>query len=135
MIISYATKKTRSKDSQLTPGVYSSEVVDVKTPKGYDDNQAFEIVYSLTDTKTGEVFEKSEIFYNDFNNPRTATFLSYLVGHGVKIETTDDLLGLKETLTFAYVTSRGRRFLNISHRNFVAKPAVVQPTPKPKTGK
>ena len=134
MIISYAKNKVNSMQSnKLTPGVYSSEIVDVKTPKGYGDEQAFEIVYCLTDAKTTEVFEKSEIFFNDFDNSRTAKLLSYLAGHGVKIETTDDFVGLKEILTFAYETSKGRRFLNITHRDFVSKPTASQP--KPKTGK
>ena len=97
--------------------------------------QAFEIEYSLVDTTSGASYKKTEVYYNDLENQRTSAFLSYLANNGVQVETTDDFVGIKETLQFAYITSKGKRFLNITHRDFVSKPATVQPTPQPKTGK
>ena len=136
MIISYSPKKVNSKQAnKLIPGVYMSEIVDVKTPKGYGNEQAFEIEYSLVDTTSGASYKKTEVYYNDLENQRTSAFLSYLANNGVQVETTDDFVGIKETLQFAYITSKGKRFLNITHRDFVSKPATVQPTPQPKTGK
>lgn len=123
MLISYSKMKNSSGGSfnKLKPGLYSSEIVEVKTPEGYCDGEAFELIYRLTDDKTGTIYDKTEVFFNDTENPRTAALLDGFTQNGVQIAETDDFVGIKEQVTLQYAINKGRRFLNIVERTFVGK--------------
>ena len=123
MVISYSKMKNGSdgNTNKLKPGLYSSEIVEVRTPDGYCEDDAFELTYRLTDDQTGAVFTKREIFYNDSNNPRTAALLDGFAQNGVQIQETEDFVGIKEIVTLKYSIKKGRSFLNIVDRTFVGK--------------
>ena len=122
MIVSYGkTKNSSAKSDKLKPGLYSSEIVEVRTPEGYCDGEAFELIYRLTDDKTGTIYDKTEVFFNDTENPRTAALLDGFAQNGVQIAETDNFVGIKEIVTLKYSINKGRSFLNIVERTFVGK--------------
>lgn len=96
---------------------YSSIVKAVHAADGYDEGDAYRLIYELKDGDN--VIEYSEFFLNDTANPRTKALDDYLTENGVIIEKFEDLVGLEEVLTLVKQTHNGRSYLNVGKRKFV----------------
>jgi len=116
---SFAPLSRTSNKKKVVPGTYDSVVVEINPAPGWTAGKAYEFTYRLK-TNSGEA-EKKEVFVNSLKNPRTAWFVdTYLKEeNGVEILSLDELLGLKERLTYAYDEINGVKFLNISNREFI----------------
>ena len=100
----------------IMPGRYPGEIVEICNAPGYKPGHAFKLVYRVT-MKNGEVKIFEEIFINSDNNPRSAEFFEKMESYGVDTFDLENLVGLKEMLTFEKVTSNfGVPFINIVER-------------------
>ena len=102
---------------KLPEGVYDSVVIDVTWAAGYAPEEAYEIIYEITDNE-GNKYRHREIFKTNRRNLRTAEFEEYLAENG--IEDLADFKGKHERLTFAYQEAyNGSNYFNIVEREFI----------------
>ena len=102
---------------KLPEGVYDSIVIDVRWAEGYAPEEAYEIIYEISNDD-GNVYRHREIFKTNSRNLRTNEFETYLADNG--IEDIIDFKGKREKLTFNFVESYdGKTYFNITDREFV----------------
>lgn len=113
-------KRNNQKKQSLQPGTYLSKIVSVSDAKGYTEGDAYTLTYSVT-VADGTVIEKQDTFVNNINSSRTLELVEYLAKNGLELEDFEDLIGLQENLSFTWSVSEttGRRFLNVSKREFL----------------
>ena len=101
---------------KLTPGTYTSKVVEVRWAANYAPEEAYEIIYDVT--ADGKVYQYREIFFTNRRNIRTSNFEDYLANNDIAY--LDDFVGKTEELTFENVeASNGNTYLNITNRVFI----------------
>lgn len=115
---SFAPLGKISNNKKVLPGTYDSTVVAIVPAQGWAEGKAFEFTYKLK-TNSGET-EKKEVFVNSLKNPRTLEFVKYLANNGVEIESLEEVLGLKEQLTFEFDEINGVKYLNITSRRYIS---------------
>lgn len=102
---------------KLPEGVYDSTVIDVKWADGYAPEEAYEVIYEITDGE-GNTYHHREIFKTNRRNLRTNEFEEYLADNG--IEDLVDFKGKRERLTFEYQEGyNGKTYFNIKEREFI----------------
>ena len=102
---------------KLPEGVYDSVVVEIRWAEGYAPEEAYEVIYEITDGD-GNTYRHREIFKTHSRNLRTIEFEKYLADSG--IEDLEEFKGKRERLTFEYQEAyNGNRYFNIKEREFV----------------
>lgn len=97
------------------PGTYRSEIVSAEFDPGYAANGAFKVIYVLENDKK-QLFDFSEIFYNEPGATRTWDFIDTIEEYGADSENFVSFVGFKEIVNLQYVLSNGKRYLNITSR-------------------
>ncbi len=112
------TKKKTTND--IPVGKPIGKITDVVETEGYVKGDAFTIKYELI-YDNGKVYEHSEVFINDLDNPRTAAFEKHLTDNGIVFDDLDELVGITERLTVQKQVRNGRTFTNITEREFISR--------------
>ena len=104
-------------NKKLPEGIYDSVVIDVRWADGYTLEEAYEVIYEITDGE-GCAYRHREIFKTNSRNLRTTEFEEYLADNG--IEDLEEFKGKREKLTFEYQEAyNGKSYFNIKEREFV----------------
>ncbi len=114
---SFAHLGKDSNKKKIIPGTYDSTIVAIVPAQGWAEGKAFEFTYKLKSDSSEA--EKKEVFVNSLKNFRTLGFVEYLAKNGVEIESLEEVLGLKEQLTFEFDEINGVKYLNITMRKYV----------------
>ena len=81
-VIKPSNKKRSSRPSTIQPGTYTADAISITFYDKYADDEAFRIIYILTD-EDGNQFDYSEVFFNDTSNVRTMQFVEYCDEAGI----------------------------------------------------
>lgn len=114
-----ACKPKHGGNAQISPGTYQGEIVDMCNAPGYKPGAAFRLTYHIT-LKNGAMKIFEETFVNNENNPRSAAFFEKIESYGIDSYDLENLIGLREMLTFEKVVSvSGIPFTNIVSREII----------------
>lgn len=114
----FLTQSRKQRKSSLIPGTYQSLVTNIAIDDSYKDT-ALIVYYRLQ--KNNSFFEFSERFIKNSRFSRTLDFYEYLLKNGIESE--EEFIGCSENLELKWnFTSKGKRELTITDRNFVSFP-------------
>ena len=103
---------------KLVPGSYKSKLVRVEPATGWVPGAGYELIFEVKVAEDKNV-ERKTVFSSNVMNTRTKKFIDYLAENGILFDDFEDLIGLQETLYFAYEDVNGRKFLNVYKREFI----------------
>lgn len=102
----------KSAKKRLVAGRYTAEVTFCDYHPEYLNGSAIKVVYRLTN-ENGDEFDFPETFFNDMENPRTASFSKHLADIGIDPDHFQDFVGVREAFELKKNVHNNRTVLSI----------------------
>ena len=106
---------------KLPTGTYTSTVTEIDFDPEYMNYEAFFVCYKLVN-ESGVEYAHRELFFNTWDNERTAELFAYWENNGVDIDDIKTFHGCREKLTFKKTVKNNTSQLVIAQREFLGYP-------------
>lgn len=114
-------RKESFRKKKLPTGTYTSEVIEIDYDPEYMDKEAIFIRYKMVD-ENGVEYEHRELFFNNWDNDRTADLFDYWEENGIPHDEIYMFNGCREKLTFKKTVKNNTSQLVIACREFLGHP-------------
>lgn len=111
-------RKETKRKTKLPTGTYTTVVKDIDYDPEYMDKEAFFVCYEMVN-EDGVNYTHSEIFFNTWDNDRTAELFEYWENNGIPYDDIKAFKGCREKLTFKKTVKNNTSQLVIACREFL----------------